>query len=449
MSTRRQPVACGVDIGSTNVKVALLAPDGEVLARRAIPTPRDERGLSIAPWTLMSAIESLIIDACGTRYSIAALSTAGIGEDGVLLDERLEVLTEALSWFDPRRQTVFRELAGVLGDDRTYDARADPARTMIGWRWSTQQLLVAPPRWWCAIADLPAAVWTGHVFLSDTLASRTGAWRTSARGWGQDRVEATLGDARLLPTVLPAGSVLGEVRDSTLRRSGVLLPDAVVVVGGHDHPVASWGIDQLSAGAILDAMGTAEVVVAQTARDDLPQSADLDLSAGIRSAGRTLMRVEELSRNITWASQNPEVGRRIREIVAGDLAPLPVLESGYFIPGVRGGGQPTYATSAPSDSRARASAVLGALALVGRDALSAVRHGAVAEGVVRSAGGWVRSEGWMSIKETVNGFSSRPVAEPEVTAVSAAMLAARGRGWNPDPVLALDGSVSGERVSSR
>jgi len=123
------------------------------------------------------------------------------------------------------------------------------------------------------------------------------------------------------------------------------------------------------------------------------------------------------------------------------VAALPVFEEGFFLPGRRGGGQPSYSLDAPRDPAARASAVLGALALAGREAIGAVRaaadQGAGAD--VRLAGGWSRSPGWIDIKTAVNGFRAAPILEPQVTAAGAALLAARALGWDPDPSRTLGG----------
>ena len=84
--------------------------------------------------------------------------------------------------------------------------------------------------------------------------------------------------------------------------------------------------------------------------------------------------------------------------------------------------------------------MLGALAHVGRDAVDAVRAGMAGSSEVRLAGGWARSPGWVEIKSSVNGYRTPAITEPEVTAVGAALLAARARGWQIDPATAFGGS---------
>ncbi|MGC5224962.1 FGGY-family carbohydrate kinase [Micromonospora sp. DT81.3] len=442
-NSQRTPVACGVDIGSTNVKVVALTAEGTVVARASCPTPRDADGLSIDAMALLGTIEEMVREVCGDRFEVHAVSAAGVGEDGVLVDDRLRPLTKALAWFDPRRQQIFRALRPRLHDDDTFDVDSDPVRTLVGWEWSRRQATAGAAHSWVALTDLAGVYWTGRTFISDTLASRTAAWRSSDRQWVQERVELTLGSVELLPPVVSAGETVGHVDSPSLRSAGVIATDAIAVAGGHDHPIGGWGVEQIEHGAVLDSMGTAEVVVAQSARPSTGRPAYVDVSPGIRSSGLTLLRVEELARNVTWAAQDPAVARHIAGLLDGTIAPEPVLNSGYFVPGRRGGGIPRYASDAPVDPRALASAVLGALAVAGRQAVDAVSERAGGRSGVWLAGGWVRSPGWLAIKSAVNGYAPAPILEPEVTAVGAALLAAQARGWEPDPAQALSGSAVG------
>ena len=49
----------------------------------------------------------MVLDICGDRYLVDAVCAAGVGEDGILVDDDLTPITSALAWFDPRRADVF------------------------------------------------------------------------------------------------------------------------------------------------------------------------------------------------------------------------------------------------------------------------------------------------------------------------------------------------------
>ena len=310
---RRIPVCCGIDIGSTNTKAVALDENGAVVARASRPTPRDADGLFIDARDLLDSLEELIARACGDAYQLHAISAAGVGEDGVLVDANLQPLTRALAWFDPRRQGIFRALRPELHGDDTFDVDTDPARTLSGWRWARDQAVGSAPCW-VALADIATASWTGHPFMSESIASRTAAWRSGDRQWDQERVAVALGSLDLLPPVRAWGDIVGELMSPSLRRRGIVADDAIAVAGGHDHPIGAWGVHQLVPNAVLDSMGTAEVVVATRAVPREPVRRDeVDVAPAIGSTGVTRLRVEELARNVNWAAQDPAVAAKEME----------------------------------------------------------------------------------------------------------------------------------------
>src|ERR1700712_3128823 len=119
MTSTRTSTVCGVDIGSTNTKVVLLDQQGGVVAVERRPTPRDPRTNDVLPRELLTAVEQLMLTAAGTRWQVAAVASAGVGEDGVLIDHEGAALTPAISWFDPRRDTVLARSEFPTADRRT------------------------------------------------------------------------------------------------------------------------------------------------------------------------------------------------------------------------------------------------------------------------------------------------------------------------------------------
>lgn len=429
-TSERVEVVCGIDIGSTNLKVAALDRSGRVRSRARQRTPRHPSDLSIDALGILHAIEEMIIEVCGSEYIVAAVASAGVGEDGVLVDSDLKPLGRALAWFDPRRIRLFEELQPRLPAAEGLGVATNPSHTLIGWLWSSQQSANGTASAWAAITDFAPCRWTRKSFISETLASRTAAWDVGARAWLPDRVDMTLGSTDLLPEVIRTGEPVGPLKSPRLSQAGVLTPTAMVIAGGHDHPIGGWGVDRLNPGAILDSMGTAEVVVAQSPAANLLRFGGCDIAPGILGTGTTLLTVTEFSRNVQWISQDPAVAAAFEAIVAGTQAPDAYLHSGSFIPGGQGGIRPRYATDAPAAPLSRASAVVGALARAGGAAIESVASRMPPGAPVYVAGGWARSRGWIDIKRTVVGTDIHIIPEPEVTAVGAALLAAQAIDWD-------------------
>lgn len=440
--TSRTLVVCGVDVGTTNTKVVAVDEEGSVVARGSRPTPRDAADLSIDADALVDAIEDMIVELCSSRFVVTAVATAGVGEDGVLVDRRTRPLGRAMAWFDPRRERIYQDLLPQLEPLEGLPVDTEASRTIFGWRWAVEQEGAGAASAWVALADYPSARWTARTFMSDTLAARTAAWAPAHRAWIGSRVDVTLGDRRLLPEVLHSGEPVGPWRSTRLAEAGVLRPDSVVVAGGHDHPIGGWGVDRMHPGAVLDSMGTAEVVVAQSPQPLLARTQHVDVAPGIRQPGTTLLCVQELAHNMDWAARDPEVGRALREIVAGTVEPDAALISGTFVPGVASGDRPRYASTAPTGPLSRASAVAGALAAMGERAIAEVVTRVGPDPRVFAGGGWSRAAGWIRLKEAVTGRTVTVIPEPEVTAVGAALLAAEAIGWAPSAELALGSAPS-------
>jgi sugar (pentulose or hexulose) kinase len=76
--------------------------------------------------------------------------------------------------------------------------------------------------------------------------------------------DADLRRAPILPPVVPAGTVPGSGRNGPLRKSGAASAATVVVAGGHDLPMAAATIRRLHLEALVDSMGTANLVYGET-----------------------------------------------------------------------------------------------------------------------------------------------------------------------------------------
>ncbi|WP_336946858.1 FGGY family carbohydrate kinase [Asaia sp. HN010] len=428
-----EDVAAGLDIGSTNMKALAITRDGRIIGRTSLPTPRREHDLMIDAHQLLDQAEILLRDLCGARYRIAAISIAGIGEDGMLVARDLVPLTPAMAWFDPRRQDLFNQFAATLTPCPASGISTDAFRTMTGWYWAVRQQGHERAHSWLALTDYVASFWSGRTFMSDTLAARSAAFLPKEQRWCHERVEATLGTPALLPPIKRTGDIVGPVRGKTALVREVFTDSAMVVAGGHDHPIGGWGISQIAPRAILDSMGTAEVIVTQSADFPIGGQSEFDVAPGIRSQGATLLCVEELARNLAWARREPETASFIDRLFSGAETPDSYLESACFERGSHGGGEPGFREPVPDKPLSRASAIVGALARAGNDAVSRFSRLGTDGAQAFMAGGWARAPGWVAIKTRLSTQTFHIVREPELTAASAALLAARAIGWSPCP----------------
>lgn len=400
---------CGVDIGTTNLKAVLVDGSGRSVAMRSMPTPRVLDGSRIVSDALevVAAVEGLIAEAyedSGGRAPLASIAVTGIGEDGVGLDASLRPTGLVLPWFDDRAAEEAKAFGPALAERA--GIAVDSSRTAAKWLWlrrhRPENLSLATH--WLALADLPAALWTGTVFMSETLAARTACYDVYGREWISRQLD--FAGAPRMPPVLVAGTPVGSMRQGALTEAGVADHRTIVAAGGHDHPVAAWAIRSQFAGARVDSMGTANLIYAETQRMEKPRvDPYLAFSVPVDGGARlSCLGVFE------FASRLAPHGD-LRAVLAAEQLPerpTPVSDLLRDAPDVR--------------------ASLDACGLYARRMLAATSAAGGEAGPICATGGWSRSVALMQQRASIFGMPIRVVSEPELTAVAAAMLGARACG---------------------
>lgn len=259
----------GIDLGSTNIKVALVAVDGERQARellvRSLPTPDDAVELVLAAETLIRHVLGL------TRIAPAAVGVASMAETGVALDAQRRPLTPLIRWNTMRDRLDADDLAEQFGAASLFAATGVPigpkAPLMM---WSrlrrTKPELWRRMAWWSGVADLVVLSLTGNLVTDHTLAGRTMAYRLPPAGaplpagFDPELLAAVGLQAQQLPQVALPGERAGVVTGEAAGRTG-LTPGIPVIVAGHDHAVGSWAAGMRQPAQSADSVGTTEAML--------------------------------------------------------------------------------------------------------------------------------------------------------------------------------------------
>jgi sugar (pentulose or hexulose) kinase len=265
---QRRPTSLGlgIDLGTTNTKVALVAVGASELAVRAVasaPTPD--------PPTLKAVLLALLRQVLDGSPAPDAVGIASMAETGVPLGQAGQPLGSWLRWNSHRAGTEVDVLSRRLG--RTHLVRATGVRPsakvpLAVWAWlRTHQ----PDMWramatWAGAADLAGYLLTGRLATDHTLAGRTMAYRLPDPGEPvADSFDADLlAEVGLRPAQLPSvvapTEVAAHVRDPAFISSG-LRGGTPVVVAGHDHAVGAYACGMREPGDIADSFGTAEAIM--------------------------------------------------------------------------------------------------------------------------------------------------------------------------------------------
>ena len=395
---------CGIDIGTTNLKVLLLDEDGNTVWVKSVPAPRlhDGVGLVTDARALVTLCEDLIIE--GWRQTaqgriITAISTGGIGEDGVGTDATLAPLGHAIQWND-RRGEVFAEALASTEMARAHPTILLDFSSSVGkWAWLHQHRPadLAGAAQWLTMTDYPLALWSGVPFMSATLAPRTGAFDLFKRQWIPEFLAWC--SAPPLPPLKEAGEIVGRLRVGRLTSAGVASPETLLVAGGHDHPVAASAIRRIATNARIDSMGTANATYGETAAlaPDHPMEglyATLPISG---AAGAAVIGMTEFSVTL--------------DRLSGGVAELyqKILKSNDI-----------------KDLHTPFRAALEALSSRTKDFWAAMTRAGVPQAPIFATGGWARAPALMQLRANIFGAPITVVDEPELVALGAALFAAQG-----------------------
>ncbi len=394
-------IVCGLDIGSTNVKAVLAGEDGRTLWVKSVPTPHIDDGLGTTTdaTALMELLEDLVIEgwrAAGRGKPLAAIASAGIGEDGVCAGGDLQSLGLVIAWFDKRAMAEvarFREAFQFT--------RVDFHTTAGKWMWMRRHRSgeIGCARLWIALADYATSLWCGEPFMSETLAARTGCYDLVNRRWSAQAL--AFAEAPPLPRILKSGEVAGTAGPGRMREAGAVSSSTLIVAGGHDHPIASSAILRLNAEGRIDSLGTANALYGETraSAPDIDDSLETTVPA-MCGPGLAVVGVTEFALTLDRQFSRDAV----RQVLA--------------LPRLPGAPDPPA-----NDEASRIRRVLEEMALRGRNFLRCFDRAGVPRGVLYATGGWARSTALMELRASAFREPITVVDEPELVGLGAALLA--------------------------
>jgi xylulokinase len=457
---RAADVVVGCDIGTQTCKGLALDAGGRVVARaaRAYPLEHPHPGWAQQDprhWTaaLGSTVAELVRAAGGRR--IAAIGIAGQVDGIAPVDERGEPLGPALIWID-RRATREAEALG-----RRFDAQELRRRTglnldashgapKIAWLRAEAERRSGPHAHGYLLPVTHAVEWlTGERVIDPANASTTMLFELSSGDWAPDLLDAVGVERGALGRVLPAHAVCGGVLPSRAADLGVAAGTPVIVGTGDEH-AACLAAGILEPGIVADITGTAEPVAAAAATA-LRDPTGLLETHPHAAAGRWLLENPGFvsGGSVRWLA-NAVLGVHETEVTALAAAAPAGSDGLLFVPALGGAVTPRWNDRARGtfhglhlghDRRHLARAVLEGCSYALRDIVDRLDAMGLAGERVRVLGGGARDTVWPSIKADVTGRTMERLAEPEATALGAALLAAVGAGWYADTDTAVGATL--------
>lgn len=448
---------CGVDVGTTNIKVVLLDEDWRVARVERAPTPvvRDRVGPCHDPEAVVSTVEALMARAQRATCDGAPIIAVGIssfGEEGVPVDRGGAPLYPAITWFDRRRSRAERDwwLSHTPEEMRaTTGLGVDLGFTLYKWLWLRSE---EPDVWtdshrWLGMADFIASRWTGESAMSISHAGRTQSYNIHSLDWEREWVSAALPRGqRSLPPVVDAGTVVGRTALDAL--PGVLrAPGTPVVATGVDHFVGCYAAGLVRGAGLMDSLGTSEALVAFDRQEGTPvrlPSDATDLVVGLRRGERFHVAGLDSGADLQRLRGSLDgTGSQAASALDAAAARVPAGTRGLlYLPPRRGdetAGQflvPQGERPSPAEYYRAALEGWAMAAAATIDSMSIPVTGSE----ILAAGGGSRSRLALDIRASVFASPIRVVGTPELVGVGAALLAAEAIGlrepgtrWTPPP----------------
>jgi xylulokinase len=260
----------GIDIGTSGCKAVVFDAHGRALASayREYGTLMPQEGWAeLDSAGVMDACLAVLAQAAGQVLPtdpVAGIGVCSQGEAFTALGPDGAVLNHAMVSFDTRAAALARSWPADFGVRRLYEITGHTAHPMftlfkVLWLRDHRPEVWAKARHLYCFEELLHAHLGIEPAISFPLAGRTMLFNVRTHTWDQEVLEAVGLDPKRLARVLPTGTVVGTLGDSTARQLNVG-PGTAVVAGGHDQPCGALGAGVTAPGRAMYGMGTVECI---------------------------------------------------------------------------------------------------------------------------------------------------------------------------------------------
>ncbi|MBS1678990.1 MAG: hypothetical protein JST08_16555 [Actinobacteria bacterium] len=442
-------VVLAIDVGSSRTRVTLLDREGRALRHEAAPTPvecpapgRSELRLDRLWGVLRAAVRALEPG----ESAVAAIGVTGLMSTA-FLDSEGSAVGSAMLWNDDRA-APFAAAGEDLARLTARTARRPPNGEMWGPRLAW--LGLNEPRRRAAVArlgtvkDAVVAQLTGRVVTDPTSASYSGLFEVAAGSWSAAAAAAWEVGEELLPPVLAAAGLAGELAPAAATELG-LAPGIPVCAGAPDGSVGALAAGGVGAGRTVDIAGTSDVINHLLDRPSSAEAGPTVLNAFVAPGlwglggptGMTGGALDWTARLLGYrsvAAALAVLGPEIDRIGpgAGGVSFRPHL-SGSRFPEWRSAAAGSIAGLRPEHGAAHllAAALEGAAFTVAAG-LEAIRDRGETVRELRVGGGLAGEGRSLRLRATAAGVPVRASLEPEMSTLGAGLLAAVGAGLFDD-----------------
>lgn len=259
----------GIDVGTTGCKAVAFNEKGVILASayREYPLHSPQPGWAeLDGDRVWQDIKTCIGEAASKTKSdpISALAVSCQGEAVSYIDEKGDIIHNALVSFDNRTESYVSKWMEKFGPKKIFDVTGQPLAALftalkLQWMHEHKPDVMKKTRLLLGFEDLVMYRLGQEPATDYTLAARTLFFDVRKRDWCDEFLEFAGIERSMMPTPKPSGTLIGTVPDSIAQDLG--LPKGVkVVTGGHDQPCQSLGAGVTQANIASYGIGTVECI---------------------------------------------------------------------------------------------------------------------------------------------------------------------------------------------
>ena len=464
----------GIDLGTTGLKVTLLAENGQLIGSEYCEYPilTPQAGYAeqdpAAWWTgFVAACQNLKSNHPADFGDVAGIGLCGQMHTQVYLNRNDEILRPAITWMDQRASDIIDQINQdevsknlVFQETRNF---ATTTYTAPQVKWVKEQ----QPEIWSQVAKILVAKdylkfkLTGQMVTDYAEASGTLLFDVANRRWS-DQLFDFFGIPRaLFPEVLPSDEIIGQVSQAAAGVTG-LKQGTPVVNGSSDNSAAALGAGMIQSGQVTLIIGTAGVITVCSDKPLTdPGNRTLCWHYCLRDKWVTLGVMQTAGESLNWfknAFDKAEAGLSSGDIFEQYNQVIGAVPDGsgglIFLPYLNGERTPYWDSSArgvfygvnlATEKAHFIKAVMEGVSFGLRNNIETVESLGIIINEVRAVGGGLKSQTWLNILGKILRKPIVTVSVPDTANLGSALLCGKALGLYPSLEEAVDRMVTIDR----
>ncbi|MBR0466282.1 MAG: hypothetical protein IJJ40_02160 [Clostridia bacterium] len=434
----------GVDLGSTNIKVAIYDGDMKLVDRQSVPVKYYTEG-GVVEFDAEKYCE-LLVELLGDTArknnvkEIKEIAFTGQAESLICLDKSGKPLMNAISWMDERSvaecETLSNKFPHEVCEEKTGQMAVLPTwpATKILWLKNNRNEIYSAVVTYMMLKDYVVYYLTGKKTADMSIATFSFYFDIYNKCYWKEMLEAIGVDESQLPPLVEPCSTIGELKPEICESIGVK-SGTRINNGTLDHFTGMIGTGNTEPGSITLSTGTV-MALATLCGETVPKNTGIAVHYGFKKNSYILLPVAESGGvSLEWFRRSCIKGADFKSI--DENAALRQGNEVIFLPYIVGTNAPEFDTEATgvfwgirqeNDEYDMALAIMEGVSFVLRKNCEQMSDNGVKVESIIATGGGAKSSLWCQLQADITGLPVRIPAESEAACLGAAIIAAVASG---------------------